>query len=368
MYKGERYSDTVLAKNATIASRELAKFVTAIQNGDVMKSSCTYLELAQKWMDEYVRVECSPTVQQSYKNKLNKRILPYLGKYKLEDITPTVLRKFFNDMKSWKTDYKPPRENKPISKGTIEKFYEIISGSLQKAYEWEIIKSNPCRKVPKKSLRLEKIPSELEKLKNNNTIKKRAYNIETYNKVLKLLDNKNNFNDKTRPRKVCTEFALKTGLCLEELAGLEWERDYNSSKKTITVNIVQIYIKGVGWISKEPKELKRHRTIALSDSTNKLLLDFRKEHKTQKYIFFELINFNSYTSWLKKWQKDNNISPVLTAHELRHTHATLLLQKGVPTKYISERLGHSSTSITEEVYIEYLTEHNYTVAKVIDTL
>ena len=41
---------------------------------------------------------------------------------------------------------------------------------------------------------------------------------------------------------------------------------------------------------------------------------------------------------------------------------------GLPTKYISERSGHSSTSITEEVYIEYLPEHNSAVAKVIDKI
>lgn len=33
--------------------------------------------------------------------------------------------------------------------------------------------------------------------------------------------------------------------------------------------------------------------------------------------------------------------PRIRLHDLRHTHATLLLKAGVPVKVVSERLGHS---------------------------
>jgi integrase len=42
--------------------------------------------------------------------------------------------------------------------------------------------------------------------------------------------------------------------------------------------------------------------------------------------------------------------PVIRLHDLRHTHATLLLAKGVPVKVVSERLGHASPTITLQVY------------------
>ena len=42
--------------------------------------------------------------------------------------------------------------------------------------------------------------------------------------------------------------------------------------------------------------------------------------------------------------------PVIRLHDLRHTHATLLLAKGVPVKVVSERLGHASPTITLTVY------------------
>lgn len=40
----------------------------------------------------------------------------------------------------------------------------------------------------------------------------------------------------------------------------------------------------------------------------------------------------------------------ITFHGLRHAHASLLLQRGVSLKIVSERLGHSSVAITGEVY------------------
>ena len=40
----------------------------------------------------------------------------------------------------------------------------------------------------------------------------------------------------------------------------------------------------------------------------------------------------------------------ITFHGLRHTSATLALAAGVPVKVVSERLGHSKTSITLDLY------------------
>ena len=40
----------------------------------------------------------------------------------------------------------------------------------------------------------------------------------------------------------------------------------------------------------------------------------------------------------------------LTIHDLRHTHATMLMKQGINPKVVQERLGHSSISITLDVY------------------
>jgi hypothetical protein len=46
--------------------------------------------------------------------------------------------------------------------------------------------------------------------------------------------------------------------------------------------------------------------------------------------------------------------PPIRLHDLRHTHATLLLAAGVPVKVVSERLGHTKVAMTLDVYAHVL--------------
>lgn len=49
-------------------------------------------------------------------------------------------------------------------------------------------------------------------------------------------------------------------------------------------------------------------------------------------------------------KKAANIVKPFTFHDLRHTHATILLQAGVNIKVIQERLGHESVTLTLDTY------------------
>ena len=46
--------------------------------------------------------------------------------------------------------------------------------------------------------------------------------------------------------------------------------------------------------------------------------------------------------------------PPIRFHDLRHSHATLLLREGVPVKIVSERPGHASVSLTLDTYSHVL--------------
>jgi integrase len=46
----------------------------------------------------------------------------------------------------------------------------------------------------------------------------------------------------------------------------------------------------------------------------------------------------------------DQLMPTITLHGLRHTWATLALGAGIDVKIVSERLNHSSTHITREIY------------------
>ncbi len=46
--------------------------------------------------------------------------------------------------------------------------------------------------------------------------------------------------------------------------------------------------------------------------------------------------------------------PRLTVHELRHSHATILLRAGVPVHIVAKRLGHKDASVTLNVYADVI--------------
>lgn len=45
-------------------------------------------------------------------------------------------------------------------------------------------------------------------------------------------------------------------------------------------------------------------------------------------------------------------------HDLRHTYASLLLANGAPMKYVQHQLGHSSITMTMDLYTHLLPEVN----------
>ena len=84
------------------------------------------------------------------------------------------------------------------------------------------------------------------------------------------------------------------------------------------------------------------------------------------YIFYYL-SIDGIYSWFSKWQEKNNIKKI-RFHDIRHTHATLLLYKGVDVKTISERLGHADIQTTLDIYADVLKELDINAANKLDEI
>ena len=54
----------------------------------------------------------------------------------------------------------------------------------------------------------------------------------------------------------------------------------------------------------------------------------------------------------------------MSLHSLRHSHASILLSKGVPVAAVSERLGHADQNITLSIYSHALPADKRAAAKV----
>lgn len=69
-----------------------------------------------------------------------------------------------------------------------------------------------------------------------------------------------------------------------------------------------------------------------------------------------VLSTQSVRSAVKKIAKEAGITKTVTPHTLRHSFATLLLEKGVDIKYIQTILGHSSLSTTQ-IYTHVTSTH-----------
>ena len=63
-----------------------------------------------------------------------------------------------------------------------------------------------------------------------------------------------------------------------------------------------------------------------------------------------------------------NVSRGLRLHDLRHTHATLMLRAGVHPKIVSERLGHATVAFTLDTYTHVVPGLQEAAAKAFDIL
>lgn len=353
MFNGSRFSETIKLDNVSKNYKNdanlqiaLADFINRVKKGNFQNTDYTFTEYTQIWLDNVAKPNFSPMVVNRYISYLNNRILPYLGSYKINEITPLVLTSFFNDLKQSETMYKN-RENKRISKGTVIKIRKIISSILQNACEMEVINNNPCNKV---------------KIRYDDMEEKEAinyYDKETYLKVLELL------KEETLEHRCIIELALKTGFRRSEIFGLTWN-DIDFEKKTISINKGRHFLSGKGMYTSKPKTKASNRTIIIPNSLISTLKKYKIVYEDNEYLF-EGLSMDGITAWFKKWQIKNNI-PVIKFHDLRHTHATLLLLQGVDLKTIQNRLGHSDISMTMNTYTHVLEELYKTASDKLDEI
>ena len=60
--------------------------------------------------------------------------------------------------------------------------------------------------------------------------------------------------------------------------------------------------------------------------------------------------------------------PEFDFHSLRHTHATMLAENGVPPKYLQERLGHKDLQVTMKYYLHLTDKMNDEGVKILRQL
>ncbi|MGH9165261.1 MAG: tyrosine-type recombinase/integrase [Acidimicrobiales bacterium] len=153
-----------------------------------------------------------------------------------------------------------------------------------------------------------------------------------------------------------------TGMRRGEALGLRWsDVDLDAGRARVLQTIIQIgSVVSVG----EPKTGKGRRSISLDSATLGVLRDHR--HRMRQERLLVGADFNDLglvfhqpdggclhpeavsEAFLRRGRRYD--LPRITLHGLRHTWATLALERGIHPKVVQERLGHSTIAITLGIY------------------
>jgi integrase len=272
-------------------------------DGPVVVKSKTFREYAEHWLNTYVKTNNKPSEQRAKAIVLNSHLLPYFGQKELTNIRTADVE-----------EYKQAKLEQGLNAKTINNHLMVLSKCLRTASDWD----EPCSLPKIKTLKV--APYSLDFLSEEETQKLLAdQSNPTINEMIFV--------------------ALRTGLRLGELRGLEWgdidfERRILSVKRGLVRNEVTT-----------PKN-NQIRYIPLGDDVCEMLL---KRKRDCGYVFLserrEPIAESSAPRLLKAVCKSAGIREAHW-HLLRHTFASHLATKGVSIRIIQELLGHSTVAMT----------------------
>ncbi len=313
----------------------------------------TFGEYLDYWLKEYCYNNLSINTIEGYEQYINKHIKSSLGNIQLDKLKPLQLQSFYSEkLENGKINGKGG-----LSKQTVRTLHRIIHGALTQAVKWQLVVRNvaDCVEPPKPK----KYEAKFLNDEQTNLLIEKAKNSDIYIPII---------------------IAIYTGMRRGEVLGLSWQ-NVNFDKKYIRV-VQELSCTKQGLKILPPKTNKSIRNIAIPDTLVKILKKHKAEQMKNKLLLGEEYqNFdmvctypNGKLFYPKRFSAkfnellNKNGLPVIRFHDLRHSHASLLVKLGIQPKVISERLGHSNIGITMDLYSHLYEEVDREVADVFDTL
>lgn len=324
-------------KQAQIALADLLKDIE--ENGLENKHEVrTFKELYDMWLKQH-RMNVRASTIAVNRRFVEGHVLPYFGDKKLSDISVVYCQQIVN---KW---YEQGYKQYPY-------FRKVTAQIMRYGEAMEIVKSNPMAKTI--------LPRKKEEDK-----KLQYYTKEELAHFFDCLQEYGNYKQLAFFRLLAFTGARKS-----EILSLQW-KDLDIFNKSVSIGKTLALDEHTKVIIQKPKTASGVRTISLDEETIKIVSNWRSIQRQdyfkmgynttseEQYVFTNIRNELYYpqivNDWLKYLLKKYKLTKI-TPHHFRHTHASLLLQAGVPIKEVSERLGHKDIKITLDIYSHVMPE------------
>jgi excisionase family DNA binding protein len=288
------------AKTCQEAAEELVRVVREehIRAGGAVaeKKDIKFDVFADTFFQDYVL----PTYKKGMLEKSRMRKLTdFFGGYTLREVTPMMIERF-----------RAERLAAGNKRSTVNRFLALMKRMYTLAINEGLAKENPVKKV--------KFFSEAD------NIKERILNPEEEKRLMAVAP------PRLRPILV---IALNSGLRFSEIMNLEWKHiDFNGRRLRV-----------------ERTKSKKVRYVNMNNPLLEELLQLRVSANGSPYLFLNPKTGKPFTLVRKSFLTACKKAGIqgLRFHDLRHTFATRLIQKGVDIETVRALLGHYSIVLTQ---------------------
>lgn len=323
---GKTQNGYVYGKTYKEAKEKLTSAKANIKpSSKIIYSDMTVSMWFDKWLENQKRIKRSTYT--TYLSNINKHIKERLGKIKLKMLTEEHIQRFIDEL------------SVNLAPKSVRSVFSILRLGLNDAYEKKLT-LDLCRKIklPKITRKEVKVFSQVEQKA-----------IENY------IENSENKND------IGIILCFYTGIRIGELCALQWE-NIDLKRGVISIENTLYRVKSKKDIKKTelklstPKSESSVREIPLPKFLIAKLKAIEKESGFLIQRNGKFIEPSVYSRRYKQILSELDI-PYRKYHSTRHTFATRALEIGMDIKTLSEILGHSSPTVTLNLYSHSLPEH-----------
>jgi len=322
--------------------------IAFLQNGSTRfqaSTITTYKELAALWWESYKHT-VKPNTQLNVRRLLDNHILPLFGAYKLDKLTTPLIQSIINKLAD--------KTNKGEEGAFLyyDSLHALNKRILQYGVVMQAISFNPAREVI--------LPRNTQKA---NREKVKHFDNQELKKFLDYLDSLNLNKFRYYYENTLYKFLLATGCRINEALALSWS-DIDLDNAVVHITKTLNYKQETN----SPKSKSSLRDIDIDQATVSMLKQYKHRQvqeawqlgRSETVVFSDFIheypNNRTLQTRLRTHFKRAKVTNI-GFHGFRHTHASLLLNSGIPYKELQHRLGHSTLSMTMDIY-SHLSKEN----------